>query len=110
MFAISLLGIVSLGAFIYVKTKVADPLLPLSLFANRAFAFAAATVHRRHGPARSITLMPVYLQVVKGLDPTSAGLHLTPMMMGVFASSITSGQIISRIGGTRYFRSWARGP
>ena len=104
MFAISLLGIVSLGAFIYVETKVADPLLPLSLFANRAFALAAA-IGFIVGMALfgSITLMPVYLQVVKGLDPTSAGLHLTPMMMGVFASSITSGQIISRIGRYKIF-------
>ena len=51
----------------------------------------------------SITLLPVYLQVVKGLDPTSAGLHLTPMMLGVFVSSITSGQIISRIGRYKIF-------
>ena len=104
MFAISLLGIVSLGAFIYVETKVSDPLLPLSLFANRAFALAAA-IGFIVGMALfgSITLMPVYLQVVKGLDPTSAGLHLTPMMMGVFASSITSGQIISRIGRYKIF-------
>ena len=67
MFAISLLGIVSLGAFIYVETKVADPLLPLSLFANRAFALAAA-IGFIVGMALfgSITLMPVYLQVVKG--------------------------------------------
>src|SRR4029079_15864486 len=104
MFAISLLGIVSLGAFIYVETKVSDPLLPLSLFANRAFALAAA-IGFIVGMALfgSITLMPVYLQVVKGLHPTSAGLHLTPMMMGVFASSITSGQILSRIGRYKIF-------
>ena len=67
MFAISLLGIVSLGAFIYVETKVADPLLPLSLFANRAFALAAA-IGFIVGMALfgSITLLPVYLQVVEG--------------------------------------------
>ena len=51
----------------------------------------------------SITLLPVYLQVVKGLDPTSAGLHMTPMMLGVFQSSITSGQIISRVGRYKIF-------
>ena len=97
-------GLVSLGAFLYVETKVADPLLPLSLFANRAFALAAA-IGFIVGMALfgSITLMPVYLQVVKGLDPTSAGLHMTPMMLGVFASSITSGQIISRIGRYKMF-------
>ena len=55
-------------------------------------------LHRRLALFGSITLLPLYLQIVKGLDPTSAGLHLTPMMLGVFVSSITSGQIISRIG------------
>ena len=78
--------------------------MPLSLFANRAFAIAAA-IGFIVGMALfgSITLLPVYLQVVKGLDPTSAGLHMTPMMLGVFASSITSGQIISRVGRYKIF-------
>jgi EmrB/QacA subfamily drug resistance transporter len=104
MFAISLLGVVSLAAFLYVETKVDDPLLPLTLFKNRAFVIATA-IGFIVGMALfgSITLMPLYLQVVKGLDPTSAGLHLTPMMLGVFCSSITSGQIISRIGRYRIF-------
>ena len=104
MFAISVLAVLSLGAFLYVETKAADPILPLSLFANRAFAIAAAIgVIVGMALFGSITLLPVYLQVVKGLDPTSAGLHMTPMMLGVFASSITSGQIISRVGRYKIF-------
>lgn len=104
MFAISLLGIVSLAAFLYVETQVPDPLLPLSLFKNRAFVIATS-IGFIVGMALfgSITLLPVYLQVVKGLDPMSAGLHLTPMMLGVFVSSITSGQIITRIGRYKIF-------
>jgi EmrB/QacA subfamily drug resistance transporter len=104
MFAFSLLGLVSLAAFLYVETQVADPLLPLSLFKNRAFIIATA-IGFIVGLALfgSITLLPLYLQIVKGLDPTSAGLHLTPMMLGVFVSSITSGQIISRIGRYKIF-------
>jgi EmrB/QacA subfamily drug resistance transporter len=104
MFAISLLAVISLGAFLYIETKAAEPLLPLSLFKSRAFVIAAA-IGFIVGMALfgSITLLPVYLQVVKGLDPTSAGWHLTPMMLGVFVSSITSGQIISRIGRYKIF-------
>lgn len=104
LFAFSMLGTISLAAFIYVETRVADPLLPLSLFKNRAFIIATA-IGFIVGLALfgSITLLPLYLQIVKGLDPTSAGLHLTPMMLGVFVSSITSGQIISRIGRYKIF-------
>jgi EmrB/QacA subfamily drug resistance transporter len=104
LIAFSLFGAVSLASFVYVETRVADPLLPLSLFKNRAFVIAAA-IGFIVGFALfgSITLLPLYLQIVKGLDPTSAGLHLTPMMLGVFVSSITSGQIISRIGRYKMF-------
>ncbi len=104
MFAISLLGMLALAGFLYVETVVPDPLLPLSLFSNRAFVLATS-IGFIVGMALfgSITLLPVYLQVVKGLDPTSAGLHLTPMMLGVFFSSIVSGQIITRIGRYRMF-------
>jgi EmrB/QacA subfamily drug resistance transporter len=104
LFAIALLGTLSLAGFLYVEATVAEPLLPLSLFANPAFVIATG-IGFIVGMALfgSITLMPVYLQVVRGLDPTSAGLHLTPMMLGVFVSSITSGQIISRVGRYRMF-------
>jgi len=104
LFAISLSAVLSLAGFLYVETKVADPLLPLSLFRERAFVIGTA-VGFIVGMALfgSITLLPVYLQVVKELDPTSAGLHMTPMMLGVFASSITSGQIISRVGRYKIF-------
>jgi EmrB/QacA subfamily drug resistance transporter len=104
VFSIALLGILALAAFFYVETKVPDPLLPLSLFRNRAFVIAA-TIGFIVGLALfgSITLLPVYLQLVKGLDPTSAGLHLTPMMLGVFISSVISGQIITRIGRYKMF-------
>jgi EmrB/QacA subfamily drug resistance transporter len=104
LMAISLLGVLSIAGFIYVETIVADPLLPLSLFKNRAF-FLATGIGFIVGMALfgSITLLPVYFQVVKGLDPTSAGLHLTPMMLGVFVTSLVSGQIISRIGRYKIF-------
>ncbi|MGE3228640.1 MAG: DHA2 family efflux MFS transporter permease subunit [Hyphomicrobium sp.] len=104
LFAISALAVVSLGAFLKVESSASDPLLPLSLFGLRSFAIGT-TVGFIVGMALfgSITLLPVYLQVVKGLDPTRAGLTMTPMMLGVFVSSITSGQIISRAGRYKIF-------
>jgi MFS family permease len=47
--------------------------------------------------------MPLYLQVVKAVSPSTAGLQLTPMMGGVLVTSILSGQIISRTGRYRFF-------
>jgi EmrB/QacA subfamily drug resistance transporter len=104
LFAIAAVSLISLAAFVHVERTVDDPLLPPSLFSNRTFTVAVC-IGFIVGMALfgSITLLPVYLQAVKGLDPSQAGLVLTPMMGGVLASSITSGQIISRVGRYKIF-------
>ncbi len=104
LFALVALAVVSLAGFFYAERSAADPLLPLALFRNRAFAIGTS-VGFIVGLALfgAITLLPVYFQAVKGLDPTTAGLYMTPMMLGVFTSSITSGQIISRWGRYKIF-------
>lgn len=104
--AISLLVlcIAGLGGFIVVERGAAEPILPPSLFSNRTFVVAAA-VSFIVGVSMfgSITYMPVYLQVVKGVSPSIAGMQLTPMMGGMLFTSIISGQIISRKGRYRVF-------
>ena len=98
------LTIVALIGFIVIEHRTAEPILPLALFANRTFA-VACLVGFIVGLAMfgSVTYMPVYLQTVKGVSPSTAGLQLTPMMGGVLLTSIVSGQIISRIGRYRLF-------
>jgi hypothetical protein len=41
------------------------------------------------------------MQIVKGASPTSSGLRLLPMMLGLLLTSIGTGQLISRSDGTR---------
>ena len=96
--------VAALAGFIAVEQRAPEPLLPLHLFANRVFTIACA-VGFIVGLALfgSITFMPLYLQVVKGISPTGAGMTLTPMMGGVLVTSITSGRLISRIGRYRPF-------
>ena len=98
------LCLASLAAFLWVETRVAEPILPLRLFRNRTFVTACA-VGLIVGVAMfgSVTYMPLYLQVVKGVSPSAAGMQLTPMMGGVLLTSTISGQIISRIGRYRIF-------
>jgi MFS family permease len=50
-----------------------------------------------------LACLPLYLQIVKGATPTSAGLMLLPMTLGMMSGSIISGQIISRTGQYRQF-------
>jgi len=103
---LGLLGVTGAAflGFAGVEWRSAEPILPLRLFGNRTFGIACA-VGFIVGLALfgSVTYMPMYLQVVKGVSPTLAGLTLTPMMGGVVATSIVSGRMISRFGRYRAF-------
>jgi EmrB/QacA subfamily drug resistance transporter len=102
------LAVIAVGAlvvgFILVENRVREPMLPLTLFKNRIFSVASG-VSLLVGFALfgATTMLPVYLQVVKGEDPAIAGLLMTPMMAGVLLTSIVSGRIIVRIGRYRIF-------
>jgi Na+/melibiose symporter-like transporter len=76
----------------------------MSLFRNHTFATTSA-VGFIVGFALfgAVTYLPLYLQVTKGSSPTVSGLQLTPLMAGVLISSITSGQVITRVGRYRFF-------
>ncbi|HLH98836.1 MAG TPA: MDR family MFS transporter [Xanthobacteraceae bacterium] len=101
LLVLSLLG---LAGFILAERSAADPILPVSLFQNRIFV-VSCTVGFIVGLAMfgSVTYMPLYLQVVRGVSPAIAGLQLTPMMGGLLVTSVASGRIISRIGRYRMF-------
>jgi EmrB/QacA subfamily drug resistance transporter len=104
--ALGLIGIAlaAFAGFIRVERRATEPILPLSLFSNSVFVIACTVGFIVGlGMFGSITYMPLYLQVVKGVSPTMAGFAITPMMAGVLVTSITSGQIISRIGRYRLF-------
>ena len=51
----------------------------------------------------SLTYLPLFQQIVRGLTPTASGLQLIPVMGGLLISSIVSGQVITRTG--RY-KAW----
>jgi len=47
--------------------------------------------------------LPLYLQIVTGLNPTESGFALIPMIVGLMVASIGSGQILSKTGHYRIF-------
>ncbi|HET7146721.1 MAG TPA: MDR family MFS transporter [Gaiellaceae bacterium] len=93
------LGVVLLVAFGYVERSAREPILPLSLFRNRIFS-VTSMIGFIIGLALfgSVTYLPVFLQIVKGMSPTRSGLELTPMMGGLLITSIASGRLISKWG------------
>ena len=91
-------------AFVVAETRASSPVIPLSLFKDRNFTLTTLT-----GLAVGVAMfgaigyMPTYIQMVKGVDATQAGLLMTPMMASLLITSIVSGQIVSRTGRYKLF-------
>ncbi|WP_307865604.1 MDR family MFS transporter [Streptomyces montanisoli] len=100
-----LIGAVGIVTFILSERRAGDDaLLPLRLFRNRMFALGTAqSFIIGIGMFGGITLIPLYLQLVKGNSPTKAGLLTLPLVLGIMLLSLVSGQITSRTGKYRIF-------
>ncbi|WP_194816962.1 MDR family MFS transporter [Nocardia sp. XZ_19_385] len=99
------IGVAGILGFIVVEKGLKDTaLIPLRIFGNRTFALGVV-ISFVVGSAMfgGISLLPQYLQVVKGASPTMAGLQMLPMVLGLMTGSVLSGQLISRTGRYRVF-------
>lgn len=92
-------AVVMLGAFLYVETRAAEPLLPLSLFSDPVISVCSIAVFvLGMGMFGIVIYFPLFMQGVLGVSATKSGNLLTPMMMGTVVGSLISGQTISRVG------------
>ncbi|KAA0024412.1 MDR family MFS transporter [Antrihabitans cavernicola] len=99
------IGVVGVLGFIGIEAKLKDAaLIPLRMFKNTTFALGVV-ISIVVGAAMfgGISLVPQYLQVVRGASPTMAGLQMLPLVLGLMSGSIVSGQLISRTGRYRAF-------
>ena len=81
-----------------------DALIPLRFFRNSVFSLCSAVaVVVGMGMFGGLSVLPLYLQIVKGASPTESGLLLLPLTGGLMVASIVSGQLISRTGHYKIF-------
>ncbi len=98
-------GVVGIGLFLAAETRAgADAILPLYMFRNRTFSVGAgANAVIGLGMFGGLATLPLYLQIVRGLSPTKAGLVLIPFTMGIMVASIVAGQTTARTGRYKLF-------
>jgi EmrB/QacA subfamily drug resistance transporter len=99
------IGVLGVAAFIWVESKMGDEaMIPLKLFRTSTFTMIiVAGFVVGIGMFGGISMIPQYLQIVKGHSPTEAGLLMVPMTLGIMIGSIVSGQITSRTGHYKVF-------
>jgi EmrB/QacA subfamily drug resistance transporter len=96
-------SLVLVAVFLWVETKVSEPILPLRLFRIRVFNVSgSASFIVGVAMFGAISFLPLFLQVVNGASATSSGLSLVPLMVGLLGASILVGRQISKDG--RYRR------
>jgi EmrB/QacA subfamily drug resistance transporter len=101
---LALAALVLLVAFVLQERRAAEPIIPLSLFRSSVFRVATG-IGFIVGLALfgAIIFIPLFLQLVYGVSPTSSGLRMLPLMAGLLSASILAGRTVSRIGRYRPF-------
>ncbi|WP_084477759.1 MDR family MFS transporter [Nocardia jejuensis] len=98
-------GALGVASFIAIEARLGDAaLIPLRMFKNSTFALGVViSVVVGSAMFGGITLLPQYLQVVRGSSPTLAGMQMLPLVLGMMSASIVAGQLISRTGRYKIF-------
>ncbi|MDH2426251.1 MDR family MFS transporter [Sphaerisporangium sp. TRM90804] len=101
---LAVVAVVTLAIFIPVQRRVAEPIMPLHVFADRNFTLISL-IGFLLGFAMfgAINFLPLYQQTVQGATATNSGLLLLPMMGAMMVVSLFVGQAITRTGRYKAF-------
>ncbi|MBS1906292.1 MAG: MFS transporter [Actinobacteria bacterium] len=98
-------GGLGLIAFIVIEALMKeDAIIPLKLFRSGTFTMATIIgVLVGFAMFGAMMTIPLYMQIVVGMNPTESGLSMLPLIVGLMIASLTSGQITARTGRYRIF-------
>jgi EmrB/QacA subfamily drug resistance transporter len=102
--ALFVAGVLALWLLIVQENRAPSPLIPVALLRRpeiwRSDALAAC-----HGGAlvSLITFLPIFIQVVRGESPSTTGLLLVPLTVGIGTGSLITGRLVSKTGRTTVF-------
>lgn len=92
-------GLAAFVAFVFVETRVAEPLIPLSLFRSEQFtAINLVTLFVYAVLGGVFFLLPIELQQVSHYTPLASGVAVLPVTVIMLLLSARSGELASRIG------------
>ena len=99
MLAMGLLAVVGLVGFVAWELRVKDPLVDLSLFKTPAVKWGVLTMFVLGAAFLTpMVFLPLFMVNVVGVTATQSGLTISPLVMGIVAGNVLSGQLASRFG------------
>ncbi|MFC4597286.1 MDR family MFS transporter [Cohnella hongkongensis] len=101
--ALFAIAAVFLVVFLFIETRVKEPMLPLSLFRERRLTVPYALGFFGFCIVAGVTIyIPLWIQNVMGLSATLSGLMLMPMSLAWPIASNLSGRYMFRFGAGRF--------
>lgn len=93
------LATITAGVLVWHQRRIADPLLPPRLFANREcfgsiLVAALASVHNM----AAAFLLPLYFQLALGLSPAASGVMMMPNLIAITIAAYVCGFVARRTG------------
>ena len=99
------IGGIGLVAFIVIEALMKDDaIIPLKLFRSNTFSMATVLGFLvGFAMFGAMMTIPLYMQIVVGMNPTQSGLSMLPLIVGLMIASLASGQLTARTGKYRIF-------
>jgi EmrB/QacA subfamily drug resistance transporter len=96
------LGLLAAVVMTVVELRIPFPMLDLSVLRNRMFRQCNLVSLFSIASFLGVTfVMPLYLQLIRGMSPLASGLTTFPQAFGVMVSSVVAGRFYGRIGPRR---------
>lgn len=98
----AIVAVAALSGFVVWERRVPIPLLPMTLFGQRLFVVAIASVALVYFALMGVMFfLPQFLQLVQGFTPLQSGFAVLPGAAGLFVASLLSPSLAARIGTRR---------
>lgn len=93
-----------LATFVAAEFRAREPMLPMHLFRSNVFTVCSIlSFIVGFALLGAMTYLPAYLQYVEGVSATASGLRTLPLVVGLFFTSILSGNIVGKTGHYKAF-------
>jgi EmrB/QacA subfamily drug resistance transporter len=91
-------GVLLMGAFVAIESRIAEPMLPLGLFRRGAFTGVQLAAFAVSASMFSLFLyLTLYLQNFLGFSAVDAGLRYLPITVGAFVLAPISGMALAKV-------------
>ncbi|NVO28947.1 MFS transporter [Donghicola sp. C2-DW-16] len=103
-YGLAALAMLSFVVFVQVERRAAEPIVSLPLFTIAPFTTGVLTMScMSFAMMSAMVFLPLYFQLVLGLNPAEAGAMMLPQVVAMVLTSVFGGRLSSKVGRPKVF-------